>query len=76
MAESRNNVRAPHRLPGASMRGPAVMPEPRHLGADGYPGRNAGARRVAPRMGFPHLWRTSSPSGYVVCASACCLRAL
>jgi len=35
------------------MRGPAVMPAPRRLGEDGYPGRNAGARRVAPRMGFP-----------------------
>ena len=73
---SRNNVRDPHRLPDASMRGPAIRPEPRRLGEDGYPGRNAGARRVAPCMGFPQFWRTCPPFRYVVCARTCCLRVL
>ena len=73
---SRNNVRDQHRLPDASMRGPAIRPEPRRLGEDGYPGRNAGARRVAPCMSFPQFWRTCPPFRYVVCASAGCLRVL
>ena len=73
---SENNVRDVHRLPSEPIRGPAALPAPRRLGADGYPDENAGARRVAPRISFPHLWRPSPPHRYVVCASACCRWAL
>ena len=71
-----SKIRDAHRLPSEPIRGPAVLPEPRRLGADGYPDENAGARRVAPRISFPHLWRPSPPHRYVVCASACCRWAL
>ena len=49
-----NNVRDVHRLPPSEpIRGPTALPEPRRLGADGYPDENAGAYPVAPRISFP-----------------------
>ena len=56
MQRSENNVRDVHRLPSEPIRGPMALPEPRRLGADGYPGENAGACRVAPRISFPQIW--------------------
>ena len=49
------------RLPSESIRVSAALPEPRRLGAHGYPDENAGAS-VAPRISFPHLWRPSGTS--------------
>ena len=72
---SETKIRDVHRLPSEPIRGPAALPEPRRLGADGYPDEHDGARRVAPRISFPHLWRPSPPHRYVVCASACAVLA-
>jgi len=53
---SETKIRDVHRLPSEPIRGPAALPEPRRLGADGYPDENAGSCPVAPRISFPQPW--------------------